>query len=77
MQPFIGEIKMFAGNYAPQGWLLCDGSELPISQYPNLFAVLSTTFGGNGAQTFCVPDFRGRLPVGQGAGTGLTDRGEG
>lgn len=74
MDPFIGEIRMFAGTYAPVDWAFCNGALLQISQYQPLFALLGTTWGGDGVRTFGVPDLRGRLPVGQGAGPGLTAR---
>src|SRR5690348_7281143 len=68
--PFIGEIRIFAGNFAPQGWFLCDGSILPISQYTPLFSLLGTTYGGNGQTTFGLPDLRGRVVVSFGQGPG-------
>jgi microcystin-dependent protein len=72
--PYIGEIRMFGGNFAPAGWALCDGSLLPISENDALFALIGTTYGGDGQQTFAVPDLRGRLPVHQGtlSATGTT-----
>lgn len=70
-QPFIGEIKMFAGNYAPQGWAFCNGQLLPINQNQALFAILGTTYGGNGQTNFALPDLRGRVPVHFGSGPGL------
>ena len=73
-QPYVGEIAMFAGNYAPVGWMFCDGSELPIRDYQALFSLLSTTYGGNGTTTFKLPDLRGRLPMGFGSAPGLTPR---
>lgn len=63
---FIGEIRIFAGNYAPEYWALCDGSVLPIQGNEALFSLLGTTYGGNGSTTFGLPDLRGRLPVSQG-----------
>lgn len=66
--PYVGEIRMFAGNYAPYGWLLCDGSLLPISEYDMLFALIGTTYGGDGQSTFALPDLRGRAPLHQGPG---------
>ncbi|MDX3775564.1 tail fiber protein [Chromatiaceae bacterium AAb-1] len=72
---FVGEIRIFAGNYAPGGWAFCNGQELSISQYPALFALLGTTYGGNGHQTFAVPDFRGRIPIHQSAHYPLGQRG--
>lgn len=74
MENYLGEIRIFAGNYAPDGWHLCDGSMLQISQYQTLFAVMGTTYGGDGVNTFGLPDLRGRIPVGQGNGPGLTAR---
>lgn len=67
-QPYVGEIRMFAGTYAPYGWLLCDGSLLPISEYDMLFALIGTTYGGDGQDTFALPDLRGRAPLHQGSG---------
>lgn len=64
--PFLGEIRMFAGNFAIRGWSLCDGQSLPISQNDALFALIGTTYGGDGQTTFNLPDLRGRLPVHQG-----------
>jgi microcystin-dependent protein len=66
--PFIGEIRMFAGNFAPAGWAFCSGQFLPISQNDALFALLGTTYGGDGQSTFALPDLRGRVPVHQGSG---------
>ena len=65
--PYVGEIRMFAGNFAPQGWALCDGSLLAISTNEVLFILLGTTYGGDGASTFALPDLRGRAPVHQNA----------
>lgn len=62
-EPFIGEIRMFAGNFAPRGWALCDGQLLAISQNDALFSLLGTTYGGDGRSTFGLPDMRGRLPI--------------
>jgi microcystin-dependent protein len=70
--PMIGEIKMFAGNFAPRGWALCEGQLLPISQYSALFSILGTTYGGDGRTTFALPDLRGRAPIQQGTGPGLS-----
>lgn len=72
--PIIGEIRIFAGNYAPQDWHLCDGQLLSINEHQALYSLLGTTYGGDGHSTFGLPDLRGRLPVGQGAGPGLTPR---
>lgn len=71
---FVGEIRMFAGNYAPTGWHLCDGSLLPIQNYEALFVLLGKSYGGDGTTNFGIPDLRGRLPIGQGTGQGLTAR---
>jgi microcystin-dependent protein len=68
----MGVIKLFAGNFAPQGWFFCDGTLLPISQYQALYSLLGTTYGGDGRTTFALPDLRGRVPVGIGAAPGLT-----
>ncbi len=73
-EPYLGEIKMFAGNFAPRGWALCDGQLLPISSYDALFSLLGTTYGGDGRSTFGLPDMRGRIPVHAGWGPGLSDR---
>jgi microcystin-dependent protein len=67
--PFIGEIRMVAFDYAPVGWVLCQGQLLPVSQYSALFALLGTVYGGDGRSNFGVPDLRGRSPVGMGAGS--------
>jgi microcystin-dependent protein len=68
MDPFLGEIRMFGGNFAPQGWATCDGQILPIAQNTALFSLLGTIYGGNGQTTFALPDLRGRLPVHIGGG---------
>jgi microcystin-dependent protein len=73
-EPFIGEIKMFAGNFAPRNWAFCDGQLLAISQYDALFSLLGTTYGGDGRTTFGLPDLRGRLPIHMGSGPGLSTR---
>jgi microcystin-dependent protein len=65
-EPFIGEIRMFGGNFAPAGWAFCDGSQLAISENSALFTLIGTTYGGDGQTTFNLPDLRGRLPVHQG-----------
>ena len=72
--PYIGQIMMFGGNYAPRGWALCDGQLLSISQWTALFSILGTTYGGDGRTTFGLPDLRGRVPVHPGQGPGLTPR---
>jgi microcystin-dependent protein len=71
MEGYIGEIRIFAGNFAPRGWRLCDGASLPISQYDAVYALLGTTYGGDGQVTFNVPDLRGRRAVHPGQGPGL------
>ena len=71
---FIGEIRMFGGNFAPRTWALCDGQLLPISQNPALFSILGTTYGGDGRTTFGLPDLRGRVPMHPGNGPGLSSR---
>jgi microcystin-dependent protein len=71
-EPFIGEIKMFGGNFAPRGFAFCDGQLLSISQNTALFAILGTTYGGDGRTTFGLPDLRGRVPVHAGTGPGLS-----
>ncbi|MGJ8637108.1 MAG: phage tail protein [Phycisphaerales bacterium] len=74
MEPFIGQIMLFAGNFAVRGWALCDGQLLPISQHSALFSILGTQYGGNGESTFGLPDLRGRVPIHMGNGPGLTNR---
>ena len=71
--PYIGEIRMFGFGRTPNGWQACDGSLLAISQYDALFALIGTTYGGDGQTTFAVPDLRGRLPIHQGQGPGLSN----
>lgn len=71
-EPFLGEIRMVGFNFAPRGWLSCQGQLLPISQNTALFSLLGTTFGGDGISTFALPDYRGRQAVGMGTGPGLT-----
>lgn len=71
---FMGEIRMFAGTYAPQDFMLCNGAQLSIAQYTALYSLIGVAFGGNGSTNFNIPDMRGRVPVGQGQGTGLTAR---
>ena len=72
-EPYLGSIVMFAGNFAPRGWAFCAGQLLAIATNTALFSILGTTFGGNGIQTFALPDLRGRAPVGTGQGPGLTN----
>lgn len=73
-QPFIGQLKIFAGNFAPAGWALCDGQLLSIAENDALFSLIGTTYGGDGQTTFALPDLRGRLPLHQGHGPGLSSR---
>ncbi len=70
MDPFVGQITLFPYNFAPNGWALCEGQLLPISQHTALFSLLGTQFGGNGVSNFALPDLRGRAPIGQGQGQG-------
>jgi microcystin-dependent protein len=72
--PFISEIRMFAGNYAPSGWAFCDGQLLLISQHQILFKLIGTTYGGNGTTNFAVPNLSGRVPLHFGTGPGLSPR---
>jgi Microcystin-dependent protein len=74
---FVGEIRIFAGTFAPTGWALCDGQILSISSNTALFSILGTTYGGNGQTTFALPNLNGRVPIGTGSGPGLTPRVEG
>lgn len=67
-QPYVGEIRLFAGNFAPAGWLFCAGQILPIAEYDVLFALIGTNYGGDGQITFALPDLRGRVPLHQGSG---------
>ncbi len=69
---YLGEIRMFAGRYAPAGWALCDGQRLPITEHQALYDLLGTTYGGDGEETFCLPDLRGRVPVHPGPAAGET-----
>ncbi len=69
-QPYVGEIRMFAGNFAPAGWLFCDGSLVPISEFETLFNLIGTTYGGDGQSTFALPDLRSRVPIHQGTLSG-------
>ena len=73
-EPFVGEIRMFAGNFAPRGHAFCEGQLLAVSQNDALFSLLGTTYGGDGRTTFGLPDLRGRVPIHQGTGPGLTNR---
>ncbi|HZP68108.1 MAG TPA: tail fiber protein [Rudaea sp.] len=74
-QPYVGEIRMFAGNFAPAGWMFCDGQLLPISEYETLFNLIGTTYGGDGQSTFALPDLRGRVPIHFGNGFTLAQTG--
>ena len=74
-QPYVGEIRMFAGNFAPAGWMFCEGQLLPISEYETLFNLIGTTYGGDGQETFALPDLRGRIPIHQGNGVTLAETG--
>ncbi len=74
-QPYVGEIRMFAGNFAPAGWMFCAGQLLPISENETLFNLIGTTYGGDGQSTFALPDLRGRLPIHQGDGFILAETG--
>lgn len=71
-QPFVGEIRLFAGNFAPTGWAFCDGQLLAIAENETLFQLIGTTYGGDGETTFALPDLRGRLPLHQGTNGGTT-----
>lgn len=71
-QPYVGEIRLFAGNFAPAGWATCDGQSVPISENDTLFTLIGTTYGGDGQETFNLPDLRGRLPIHQGQGPGIS-----
>jgi microcystin-dependent protein len=74
-QPYVGEIRIFAGNFAPSGWLFCQGQLLPISENETLFQLIGTTYGGDGQSTFALPDLRGRLPLHMGNGFVLAEQG--
>lgn len=74
-QPYVGEIRMFAGNFAPAGWMFCEGQLLPISENETLFQLIGTTYGGDGESTFALPDLRGRIPIHQGNGFILAETG--
>jgi microcystin-dependent protein len=71
-QPYVGEIRIFAGNFGPVGWMLCDGQLLPISEYETLFNLIGTAYGGDGQSTFALPDLRSRIPVHAGNSGGST-----
>jgi microcystin-dependent protein len=72
--PYVGEIRLFAGNFAPVGWAFCDGQLLPISENETLFQLIGTTYGGDGQSTFALPDLRSRVPIHFGNGVGLSSR---
>ena len=74
MDPFVAEIRIFSGNFAPLGWAFCNGQLLPISQNTALFSLLGTTYGGNGQSTFALPNLQGSAPIGEGQGPGLSQR---
>jgi len=74
-QPYVGEIRMFAGNFAPAGWMFCEGQLLPISENETLFNLIGTTYGGDGQSTFALPDLRGRVPLHFGNGFTLAETG--
>jgi microcystin-dependent protein len=74
-QPYVGEIRIFAGNFAPAGWMFCEGQLLPISENETLFQLIGTTYGGDGESTFALPDMRGRIPLHQGNGLILAETG--
>ena len=74
-QPYVGEIRMFGGNFAPAGWMFCEGQLLPISENETLFQLIGTTYGGDGQAIFALPDLRGRIPIHQGAGLTLAESG--
>jgi microcystin-dependent protein len=72
-QPYVGEIRMFGGNFAPSGWAFCDGQLMQISENDTLFNLIGTTYGGDGQETFALPDLQGRLPMHAGQGPGLSN----
>jgi len=71
-EPYIGEIRMFGGNFAPAGWAFCNGATIPISENDTLFNLIGTTYGGDGQETFNLPDLQGRVPIHQGQGPGIS-----
>jgi microcystin-dependent protein len=71
-QPYVGQMMMFAGNFAPAGWMMCQGQLVPISENDTLFQLIGTTYGGDGQETFGLPDMQGRIPIHQGTGPGLS-----
>ncbi len=74
MEPFVGEIRLFAGTFAPAGWALCNGAIMAISEHETLFNLIGTTYGGDGQSTFALPNLSGRVPIHQGQGQGLSPR---
>src|SRR3954463_11394945 len=76
-QPYVGEIRMFGGNFAPAGWMFCEGQLLPISENQILFQLIGTTYGGDGQSTIALPDLRGRVPIHFGSGFTLAEPGGG
>lgn len=74
-QPYVGEIRMFGGNFAPAGWMFCDGSQLPISENETLFQLIGTMYGGDGQETFNLPNLQSRVPIHFGAGIQQTEMG--
>ena len=74
MESYVGDIRLFAGNFAPRGWALCNGALLSINQYQTLYVLIGIRYGGDGQNTFALPNLCGRVPVGQGTGLGLTPR---
>src|SRR5580704_16720130 len=71
-QPYVGEIRIFAGNFSPAGWMFCEGQLLPISEFETLFNLIGTTYGGDGQNTFALPNLSGRVPIHQGTAAGFT-----
>lgn len=71
-EPFVGEIRMFGGTFAPAGWAMCQGQSMPISENETLFQLIGTTYGGDGQETFNLPDLQGRAPMHMGQGPGLS-----
>src|SRR5947208_17026937 len=71
-QPYVGEIRMFAGNFAPAGWAFCNGQTIPISENDTLFTLIGTTYGGDGQETFALPDLQSRIPIHMGTGSSGT-----
>ncbi len=71
MDPLIGEIRLFAFNFVPEGWMACQGQELPVQHHEALFALIGFSYGGDGIRTFCLPNLQGRAPIGQGRGSAV------